>query len=108
MYQTSFCTIFQFYNGYINPVKDGFVGSGASEVYDSIANDLFPGKPEKVVFGFCVSDCGPFNSDGDQAVAVMQEINSLYPCNGGVSCWELHLFLCLSCAQELSLTLIFS
>ena len=43
-----------------------------------------------MVFGFCVSDCGTFNSSGEQSVSVMQEVYSLYPCNGGAFFWVAH------------------
>jgi len=84
----------QFYNSITRPALDGFDGSGngqvsASSVYTNLANDLFPGQPDKVVFGFCVSDCGGTNSNanGFQAANVMEGIktynNGEFACNGG-------------------------
>jgi len=83
----------QFYNGITSPVQDGFDGTGVrltstSEVYNNIANDLFPGQPTKVVFGFCISDCGGTfsNANSGQAVTVLQQVkeynNGEFACNG--------------------------
>ena len=83
----------QFYNGITRPVQDGFDGTGVrltstSEVYNSIANDLFPGQPTKVVFGFCILDCGgtSSNANSNQAVTVLQQVkaynNGEFACNG--------------------------
>lgn len=91
----------QFYNSITRPALDGFDGSGsgmvsASSVYTNIANDLFPGEPDKVVFGFCISDCSGTgsNTNGFQAANVMEGIktynNGEFACNGGgkfVSCY---------------------
>ncbi len=84
----------QFYNSITRPALDGFDGSGsgqvsASSVYTEIANDLFPGQPDKVVFGFCISDCSATgsNANGFQAANVMEGIktynNGEFACNGG-------------------------
>ncbi|KAL9190947.1 hypothetical protein ACHAXT_000653 [Thalassiosira profunda] len=88
----------QFYNSITRPALDGFDGSGfgdvkSSVVYTNLATDLFPNRPDKVVFGFCISDCGPTNSNanGNQAVQVLQEIKTYdqqqYACNGGAFFW---------------------
>jgi len=88
----------QFYNSITRPAIDGFNGSGAgqvsaSSVYTNIANDLFPGQPDKVVFGFCISDCSGTgsNANGFQAANVMEGIktynNGEFACNGGAFFW---------------------
>ena len=66
----------QFYNGNTRPVTDGFANSGVgtystAEVYGNLVNDMFNSEPEKIVFGFCISDCGGTgsNANGNQAVA---------------------------------------
>ncbi len=65
----------QFYNGVTRPGDDGVDGTGAGSmsavnVFGNLANDLFAGKPNKVVFGFCISDCGAYNISKDQSVCV--------------------------------------
>ena len=84
----------QFYNGISRPVSDGFAGSGtgavsAKSVYDTLVSDMFGGAPEKVVFGFCIDDCGGTgsNASGSQAVTVMQQVGTHYPCHGGAFFW---------------------
>mmetsp|Transcript_29063 Transcript_29063/g.41541 ORF Transcript_29063/g.41541 Transcript_29063/m.41541 type:complete len:643 (+) Transcript_29063:104-2032(+) len=88
----------QFYNSITRPALDGFEGSGsgqvsAASVYTNIANDLFPGQPDKIVFGFCISDCSVTgsNASGFQAANVMEGIktynNGEFACNGGAFFW---------------------
>jgi len=84
----------QFYNGITRPVPDGFASSGtgtvsAKSVYDTLVSDMFGGAPEKVVFGFCIDDCGGTgsNASGSQAVTVMQQVGTHYPCHGGAFFW---------------------
>lgn len=88
----------QFYNGITRPIEDGFANSDAGDssaatVYGNIANDMFDGEPEKVVFGFCISDCSGTgsNSNGDQAATVLSDIktynNNEFVCNGGAFFW---------------------
>ncbi len=92
--------LIQFYNGVSRPISDTFDGpasSGqvtASSIYSTVANDLFtPASPEKVVFGFCISDCAATgsNASGNQAVSVLQEIKTYnggeFECNGGAMFW---------------------
>lgn len=62
----------QFYNGHTQPAADGFDGqvggrSKTSEVYSNLVNDMFDGHPEKVVFGFCITQCNP-SINGEDAV----------------------------------------
>jgi len=88
----------QFYNGYIKVVSDGFTGTGAGaysaeSVYSNLAVDLFPNRPDKVVFGFCINGCGGTgsNANGQQAVSVLQQVKEFdqgqYSCNGGAFFW---------------------
>jgi hypothetical protein len=88
----------QFYNGITKAVADGVTRGkqgrdSAISLYDNLANDLFPGEPYKVVFGFCVTDCSGTgsNTDGDQAVTILQDIksynNGQFYCNGGAFFW---------------------
>ena len=84
----------QFYNGITRPVPDGFASSGtgtvsAKSVYDTLVSDMFGGAAEKVVFGFCIDDCDGTgsNASGSQAVTVMQEVGTHYPCHGGAFFW---------------------
>jgi len=43
-----------------------------------LANDIFNFEPEKVVFGFCISDCSGTgsNTNATQAVEVLQELKA--------------------------------
>jgi hypothetical protein len=49
--------------------------------------------PSKVIFGFCISDCGPTGSNANaaQAVQVMSDLKTLnnaeFACNGGAFFW---------------------
>jgi len=61
----------------------------ALEHYKTIVNSFFGGDATKVVFGFCISDCGGTgsNANGNQAAAVMSDLAKIYPCNGGAFFW---------------------
>jgi hypothetical protein len=74
----------QYYNGYIRPVTDF---AGALSHFSTLSNDMFGGDPNKVVFGFCINQCGSFNIDGAQAASVMNNLSEAYPCNGGAFFW---------------------
>mmetsp|Transcript_35561 Transcript_35561/g.65198 ORF Transcript_35561/g.65198 Transcript_35561/m.65198 type:complete len:491 (-) Transcript_35561:280-1752(-) len=85
----------QFYNGITRPVLGGFDGVGpgqtkTSVIYDYIANGIFPGQPDKVVFGFCVSQCAN-TANGSEAVQVLQQVKAYnsgeFACNGGAFFW---------------------
>ncbi|KAL3779785.1 hypothetical protein ACHAW5_005612 [Stephanodiscus triporus] len=89
----------QFYNGVTKAHVDGFGGSGAgamsaASLFSSLANDLFNMEPNKVVFGFCVSDCSATGSNANaaQAVKVMSDLkiynNGQFSCNGGAFFWK--------------------
>jgi chitinase len=88
----------QFYNGVTKAVVDGIGGSGsgalsAAVLFGSLANDMFEGEPNKVVFGFCISDCSftGSNTNANQAVQVMSDLktysNGEFACNGGAFFW---------------------
>mmetsp|Transcript_5973 Transcript_5973/g.12955 ORF Transcript_5973/g.12955 Transcript_5973/m.12955 type:complete len:657 (+) Transcript_5973:174-2144(+) len=87
----------QFYNGITRPVADGFdqdIGQSGqmptSEIYNNIANDIFPGQPNKVVLGFCANECIN-TATGPQAATVMQQVKEFnggeFACNGGAFFW---------------------
>ncbi len=86
----------QFYNGVTHPAVDGVDGTGAgsrsaTELFGNLANDLFAGEPNKVVFGFCISDCAEWNANQDQAVQVLSDLKAYnggeFWCNGGAFFW---------------------
>lgn len=88
----------QFYNGVTRPQTDGIGGSGAGAMsaavlFSSLADDMFNMQPNKVVFGFCISDCGSTGSNANaaQAVKIMTDLktynNGQYLCNGGAFFW---------------------
>ena len=84
----------QYYNGITRPAIDGLDGSGAGQIsalshYQTLVNDMFDGAAEKVIFGFCISDCSGTgsNADAQEAAAVMMALNDAYPCNGGAFFW---------------------
>jgi len=84
----------QYYNGITRPVLDGIAGTGVGSVsalshYTNLVNNIFNGDPSKVVFGFCISDCSGTNSNANaqQAVKVMSDLKTYYPCNGGAFFW---------------------
>ena len=88
----------QFYNGVTRPGIDGVAGSGAGamssiDLFGNLANDMFDNEPNKVIFGFCISDCSGTGSnvDGNQAVQVLSDLKSYnggeFECNGGAFFW---------------------
>ena len=84
----------QYYNGYTRPAIDGIAGTGAGSMsalshYNNIVNGIYGGDPKRVVFGFCISDCGGTgsNANAQQASTVMNELATVYPCNGGAFFW---------------------
>jgi hypothetical protein len=74
----------QYYNGYVRSYTNF---PGALSHFTTITDQLFGGNPNKVVYGFCISDCGSFNLDGDQSAQVMEWLSEEYPCNGGAFFW---------------------
>jgi len=90
--------VVKFYNGASRPVSDGFdnaaVGDvSARSIYERVATDMFSNEPDRVVFGFCVSDCSSTgsNASGPQAVTVLQDVKTYnsgqFECNGGAMMW---------------------
>jgi len=84
----------QYYNGYTRPVIDGIGGTGSGSVsalshYTTIVDNIFGGDPNRMVFGFCISDCGGTgsNANGLQASKIMTDLALTYPCNGGAYFW---------------------
>jgi len=84
----------QYYNGDTRPVVDGIDGSGAGKIsalshYSNLVDDLFQGDATKMIFGFCISDCGGTgsNANGAQAATVMNDLRDHYECNGGAFFW---------------------
>lgn len=84
----------QYYNGATRPALDGFAGSGQGSMsarshYASIVDGIFGGDANRMVFGFCISDCGDTgsNTNAEQASVVMTDLAQTYPCNGGAFFW---------------------
>jgi len=84
----------QYYNGYTRPAIDGVGGTGSGSMaalshYTSIVDNIFGGDPNRMVFGFCISDCAGTgsNANGSQASTVMTDLAQTYPCNGGAFFW---------------------
>jgi LysM repeat protein len=84
----------QYYNGITRPVLDGIAGQGPGRTsalshYTNLVNNMFNGDPTRVLFGFCISDCSGTNSNANaqQAVKIMNDLKSFYPCNGGAFFW---------------------
>jgi chitinase len=59
--------------------------------YDAIVNELFGGDATKVVFGYCISDCGSYNMKADKASAFTKKIYSKYGSSfGGAMNWAIN------------------
>lgn len=87
----------QYYNGITRPGVDGIDGTGSGSVsalshYTTIVNDIYNGDATKVVFGFCIADCGGTGSNinGNQAAQIMTDLASHYDCNGGAFFWVIN------------------
>jgi len=74
----------QYYNGFVRSYSNF---PGALSHYTTIANEMFNGDATKIVYGFCINDCGTFNLDGYQSAEVMEQLSETYPCNGGAFFW---------------------
>jgi len=74
----------QYYNGYVRSYTNF---QGALSHFTTIANEMFNGDASKIVYGFCINDCGSFNLDGYQSAEVMEKLSETYPCNGGAFFW---------------------
>lgn len=65
----------------------------AVSIFNILANDMFQAEPHKVVFGFCISDCGGTGSNvnANQAALVLTDLKAynqgLFGCNGGAFFW---------------------
>ena len=86
----------QMYNGVTRAHLDGFTRNGqgdvaAIDIYQDLIYEVFGGDATRVVFGFCIDDCGltGSNANRDQAYRVMDELQRHYPCNGGAFFWAL-------------------
>jgi hypothetical protein len=88
----------QFYNGVTRPGVDGFDGHNvgamsSATLYSLLADDLFDHEPNKVIFGFCISDCSGTGSNinANQAVQVLSAVKTYsegeFSCNGGAFFW---------------------
>jgi len=84
----------QYYNGYTRPAIDGVGGTGTGSMaalshYTTIVDNIFGGDPNRMVFGFCISDCSGTgsNANGSQASTIMTDLAQTYPCNGGAFFW---------------------
>ena len=74
----------QYYNGY---VRSHINFDGALAHYTVLTDDLFGGDPTKIVYGFCINDCGSFNLNGEESAEVMLWLSEVYSCNGGSFFW---------------------
>eukprot|EP00957_Ditylum_brightwellii_P000965 77290-Ditylum_brightwellii.AAC.1 len=84
----------QYYNGITRPVLDGLANSGAGSQsalshYNEIVNDIYDGDQSRMVFGFCILACSGTGSNANaaQASAVMTDLATYHPCNGGAFFW---------------------
>lgn len=84
----------QYYNGVTRPALDGIGSSGAGQVsalshYTTLVNNIFAGDQSRMVFGFCISDCGSTSSNVNsaQASTVMSDLAQSFPCHGGAFFW---------------------
>jgi len=74
----------QYYNGFMKPGNNPSV---ARTHFTDLANDVFGGDASKIVFGFCLEDCGSFNVNSGNAVKVMSEVSQWFPNHGGAYLW---------------------
>mmetsp|Transcript_17385 Transcript_17385/g.26377 ORF Transcript_17385/g.26377 Transcript_17385/m.26377 type:complete len:569 (-) Transcript_17385:485-2191(-) len=84
----------QYYNGVARPALDGLEGQrfGAMATldhYDHLVQDIMDGDATRVIFGFCLQDCGPTNSNvnAGQASIILKDLSHRYPCHGGAFFW---------------------
>lgn len=74
----------QYYNGFI---KSHSEFPKASTHFGNLV-DLYDGDASRVVFGFCVKDCGTFNVNAYQAEQVLKQLDSKFAGNGGFFFWS--------------------
>jgi len=80
----------QYYNGYIDTNSNGLTGGGPNSAlshYSNLVHNMFFGDATRVVFGFCINDCGRFNTPARRANAIMADLSTHYSCNGGAFFW---------------------
>eukprot|EP01059_Diplonema_ambulator_P011354 TRINITY_DN212_c0_g1_i5.p1 TRINITY_DN212_c0_g1~~TRINITY_DN212_c0_g1_i5.p1 ORF type:complete len:583 (+),score=182.01 TRINITY_DN212_c0_g1_i5:47-1795(+) len=84
----------QYYNGITRPNTNGLYGRygsspSALSQFNTLMNDCFGGDATKIIFGFCINDCGGTgsNSNAQQAVQVMTDLKKEHACNGGAFFW---------------------
>mmetsp|Transcript_16534 Transcript_16534/g.31323 ORF Transcript_16534/g.31323 Transcript_16534/m.31323 type:complete len:560 (-) Transcript_16534:110-1789(-) len=84
----------QYYNGITRPAIDGIGGTGAGSTsalshYNQLVDGIYGGDARRVLFGFCIADCGGTGSNvnAQQASQIMTDIAVTYPCNGGAFFW---------------------
>ncbi|GAX28860.1 hypothetical protein FisN_20Lh160 [Fistulifera solaris] len=84
----------QYYNGITRPARDGFFNAGVGTVatsahYQNLVATLFNGQADRLVLGFCISDCAGTGSNTGAAAAkaVMDQVNTAYSCHGGAFFW---------------------
>ncbi|KAL7464842.1 hypothetical protein ACHAXS_005171, partial [Conticribra weissflogii] len=84
-----------FFNGITNPVQDGVAGIAdgkvsAITIYENLITDLFSNEAKKVVFGFCIDECGAWSATNIDAKYILQDLKGFddrFACNGGASFW---------------------
>eukprot|EP01059_Diplonema_ambulator_P022424 TRINITY_DN37711_c0_g1_i1.p1 TRINITY_DN37711_c0_g1~~TRINITY_DN37711_c0_g1_i1.p1 ORF type:complete len:461 (+),score=112.81 TRINITY_DN37711_c0_g1_i1:47-1429(+) len=82
----------QYFDGLTRPGLEGLGGgvyASAMVHYTELVETCFNGDSTKVVFGLCISSCSASNSntDAQAAVSLMQQLQTRYTCNGGISYW---------------------
>jgi len=74
----------QYYNGVTRP---GTNFNGALQHFTRLRDEMFGGDASKIVFGFCINECGIWDLNGSQAASVMQQLDQNVECNGGAFFW---------------------
>lgn len=85
----------QYYNGVTWPAFDGFDNTSSTTIgsitaathYQTLVQDIFNGDATRIVFGFCIRECGDYNMPPFEAAKIMCDVRSLYPDNGGAGFW---------------------
>ncbi len=89
----------QYYNSIVNTAADGFTGASSNACYggpcqsaishyQNLVSNMFNGDATKLVFGFCLTECNSFDVTGVQAAAILEDLTTHFPCNGGIFAWE--------------------
>eukprot|EP00163_Fabomonas_tropica_P012469 TRINITY_DN23777_c0_g1_i1.p1 TRINITY_DN23777_c0_g1~~TRINITY_DN23777_c0_g1_i1.p1 ORF type:complete len:568 (-),score=56.54 TRINITY_DN23777_c0_g1_i1:148-1746(-) len=76
----------QYYNGPLRPAHDL---SSALTHYGYLVNDIYRGHASRVLFGFCINDCGGTGSNigASQAMQIVAQVDQRYPTMGGAFFW---------------------